>query len=67
MKRVVVLDSGPLGEVINPQRSPSIRTWLQFIKESKISIRIAEIIDYELRRELTLQILHNNKIGRAHV
>jgi hypothetical protein len=63
MRRVAFLDSRPLGEVVKPKRSPDIDQWLEFTKEKKIALRVAEIVDYELRRELTLQNLHGNKIS----
>ncbi len=55
MSRVVFLDSGPLGEVTKIHPSNDAIRWVNFVKEKRIALRIAEIIDYELRRELTLQ------------
>jgi toxin FitB len=55
MKSVILLDSGPLGEIIKPQLDPRVRRWAAFIKEQKISLRIAEINDYEVRRNCILE------------
>jgi predicted nucleic acid-binding protein len=54
MKRVAFLDSGVLGEVINPRKNPDTSRWLEFVKKQKITLRVAAIIDYELRRNLIL-------------
>jgi hypothetical protein len=55
MSRVAFLDSGPLGDITKPHPSNDVTRWVRFIKEQRILLRISEIIDYELRRELTLQ------------
>lgn len=55
--RVVLLDSGPLGEIISPKPKGYIKDWLSFIKQNKISLRVPEIIDYEIRRNLILSNL----------
>ncbi|WP_020473149.1 PIN domain-containing protein [Zavarzinella formosa] len=50
----VVLDSGPLGVLCNPNRSAqplAIRTWLAAILASGRRVIIPEIADYEVRRE----------------
>ncbi len=55
MSRVIVLDSGPLGMVTNPRSSPmnvSCREWLESLLAAQTSVVIAEIVDYEVRREL---------------
>lgn len=55
--KVVILDSYPLGEICSPIRYAETRPLIQFLRASKIALRVAEITDYELRRELTLQKL----------
>ena len=55
LRRVVILDSKPLGEICNPINQEKIKPLIKFLKKSKITRRVAEITDYELRRELTLQ------------
>ena len=56
--RVVILDSKPLGEICNPIKYSVTKPLIEFIRREKIALRIAEITDYELRRELKLQNLH---------
>ncbi len=54
MARVVLLDSGPVGEITHPdsdERRP-IREWLFGLLEAEIYPRLPEIVDYEHRRAL---------------
>ncbi len=60
MKRVAFLDSGPLGRVVNPRSLPEIKLWIQFVKQNKIALRVAEVTDYELRRNLVLEGLQKS-------
>lgn len=55
LNRVVVFDSKPLGEICNPIKRVQTKKLTNFIREQNLAIRVAEITDYELRRELTLQ------------
>lgn len=55
MSRVVVLDTGPLGLVTNPKRSPqsvACAQWLQSLITTGRRVILPEIADYEIRREL---------------
>ena len=55
MSMVVLLDSGPLGLVTNPKGSSeslNCSRWLQSLLMRRIEVRIPEIADYEVRREL---------------
>ena len=55
MSRVVLLDTGPLGLVTNPNRSPqstACARWLQSLIDQGVRIFLPEIADYEVRREL---------------
>lgn len=55
MNRTVVLDAGPLGLATNPNRSPSnlaCTRWLQELIAAGVRVLVAEIADYEVRREL---------------
>lgn len=55
MSRVVLLDSGPLGLVTNPRRSPKsleCAEWLQSLLAGGADVVVPEIADYEVRREL---------------
>jgi predicted nucleic acid-binding protein len=61
VKRVIILDSGPLGLITNPKlssESVACTQWLQAHISSGGRIIIPEIADYEVRREL----LRANKI-----
>ena len=55
MSPVVLLDSGPVGLVTNPRRSPSSAAcahWLQTLVACGQRVMLPEIADYEVRREL---------------
>jgi predicted nucleic acid-binding protein len=52
MTDVIVLDSGPLGQVAHPRRRAEVTEWLNRLVQSNIAIVIPEIADYEVRREL---------------
>lgn len=52
---LILLDSKPLGMVTNPKATPDTdkcNEWLEELLVNNVKIRIPEIIDYELRREL---------------
>lgn len=54
MARVILLDSGPVGEVTHPEsekRGP-IREWLFRLLDAGTYPRLPEIVDYEHRRKL---------------
>lgn len=52
MSRVILLDTGPLGQVTHPRREPKIQKWLQSLRENGTALRVPEIADYEIRREM---------------
>jgi predicted nucleic acid-binding protein len=55
VSQVVLLDTGPLGLVTNPRRSPpsvACAQWLQALVAHGIRVIVPEIADYEVRREL---------------
>ncbi len=55
MSAVILLDSGPLGLLCNPQKHPSaiaVQQWLVQVKAQQRRVIIPEIADYEIRREL---------------
>lgn len=55
VSRAIVLDTGPLGLVTNPNRATANRecsSWLEGLADRGETIVIPEIVDYELRREL---------------
>ena len=52
MRRIIILDTGPLAKIVNPRKFPEIKQWLQQLQRAGEDIRIPEIADYELRRGL---------------
>ena len=52
MARVVLLDSGPLGLVTHPRADPAIVAWLAGLRHAGVIVRVPEIADFEVRREL---------------
>lgn len=55
MSVLILLDTGPLGLVTNPnatQDSEACNQWLTSLLTKGIQVRVPEIADYELRREL---------------
>jgi predicted nucleic acid-binding protein len=55
MSMVILLDAGPLGLITNPRASQEAREcnqWLELLALKEIQVKIPEIADYEVRREL---------------
>lgn len=55
MSRIIILDSGPLGMVTNPQAKPpylECQLWLDSLLQNGEIVILPEIADYEVRREL---------------
>lgn len=56
MSRIVLLDSGPLGIVINPKAASPLsqegKVWLEYLPQKGYIVMLPEIADYEVRREL---------------
>jgi len=55
VSRVVLLDTGPLGLLTNPNVSPdtdACNRWLEELAARGVRVLVPEIADYELRREL---------------
>lgn len=52
MARVILLDSGPLGMVTHPRRNVEVQAWLRGLLHKGAVVRVPEISDYEVRREL---------------
>jgi predicted nucleic acid-binding protein len=61
MGRIWVLDTGPAGRIAHPSVSPKVLTWLIGLTDAGDEIALAEIVDYELRRNFLLEI----RRGRA--
>jgi hypothetical protein len=51
MSQVIVPDTNPLSQLTHPKINPNIQKWLKFLNKETV-IRVAEVTDYELRREL---------------
>ena len=52
MTDIVVLDTGVLGRLTHPRPSRELRDWLRALLDGGRQVRVPEIADYELRREL---------------
>ena len=52
MRRVVLLDTGPLGKIVNQRKSPEVGEWLDRLVDAGEEVLVPEIADYELRRGL---------------
>ena len=55
MSRIIILDSGPLAMVTNPQAKPpylECQLWLDSLLQNGEMVILPEIADYEVRREL---------------
>ncbi|NES01120.1 MAG: type II toxin-antitoxin system VapC family toxin, partial [Symploca sp. SIO1B1] len=52
MTKIVLLDTNPLSQVVHPKAKPEINQWLQSLQKTSTVLRVPEIADYEVRREL---------------
>lgn len=52
MNRMVLLDTSLLGMVTHPRENLAAKDWLKGILQAGVQVRVPEIADYELRREL---------------
>lgn len=55
MLRPIILDATPLGKIANPKRGIEIDFWYQEMLLAGQEIIIAEITDFEVRRELVMR------------
>lgn len=55
MSQVILLDTHPLSQVTHPKINPKVKQWLNSLNKTETAIRVPEIADYELRRELLRQ------------
>lgn len=72
MTRIVVLDTGPLGFVTHPRADENREAvaWLKELNAGGVLVRVPEICDYELRRELlrrgaTTGVRRLDELGRV--
>src|SRR6185503_10324094 len=66
MSRFILLDSGPLGLLTNPRRTPEVVAcdrWLPGLLNRSERVAVPEISDYEIRREL-LRAGKTNRLRR---
>ncbi len=49
-KRIILLYTGVLGEICYKKLDNNITKVLNYLQQEKIGLRVAEISDYELRR-----------------
>ena len=55
MSMIILLDAGPLGLITNPRASQETREcnqWLEALASKGVQVKIPEIADFEVRREL---------------
>ncbi|MEW6364985.1 MAG: PIN domain-containing protein [Acidobacteriota bacterium] len=55
MTRSVILDSGPLAKIAHPRPNRDIAEWYERILRAGVRVVIAEIVDYEIRRNFILE------------
>ena len=55
MSRAVLLNTHPLSQVTHPKVNPKVQQWLRLLSKTETVIRVPEIADYKLRRELLRQ------------
>ncbi len=48
----VILDTGVLGQASHPRKNPAFAQWFDRLLATSTTVYIAEIADYEVRREL---------------
>jgi len=60
MSKVILLDTHPLSAITHPKVKPEVLKWLKSLQEDETTLRVPEIADYELRRELIRQGLINS-------
>lgn len=54
MNKPIILDAGPLGKIVHPRPNKEIAEWFRQILDTNTEVIIAEIADYEVRRNLLL-------------
>ncbi|MDJ0742465.1 MAG: hypothetical protein QNJ32_03770 [Xenococcaceae cyanobacterium MO_167.B27] len=64
-KRIILLDTGVLGKICHKKLDNNITKVLNYLQQEKIGLRVAEISDYELRRNFLLESL-DKSIGKLN-
>ena len=52
MIEAIVLDSGPVGRLVHPRLNTEVSAWLDGLLAAGVTVYLAEIVDYEVRRGL---------------
>lgn len=60
MNRPIFLDAGPLGMIAHPRPNSQIAKWYKRIVTGRCEIYVAEVADYEVRRNLLLERLERS-------
>ncbi len=60
MSERILLDTGPLGEVAHPRAAKATAQWFIAMLRADCEVIVPEIADYELRRNLILEGLHES-------
>jgi predicted nucleic acid-binding protein len=55
MSQIILLDETPLSQVTHPRIKREVKLWLSSLLASETVVKVPEIVDYELRRELLRQ------------
>jgi predicted nucleic acid-binding protein len=63
MYRPIILDATPLGKLAHPYKIAEIKLWYEQISRSGTEIIVAEIADFEVRREFILRGLTRSIIA----
>jgi predicted nucleic acid-binding protein len=65
MNEVLGLDTGPAGQIAHPRSNQEITRWLQTMLAAGASVIWPEIVDYELRRNILLEIARGRMQPRS--
>jgi predicted nucleic acid-binding protein len=56
MAEILVLDTGPAGEITHPQENPKIARWVRARLLAGDKLVLPEVVDFELRRSYLLEL-----------
>jgi predicted nucleic acid-binding protein len=68
LRRVILLDTGPLGKITHSRKFPEFKEWFKRLTDAGEDVLIPEIADYELRRGLlrARDLLHVARLDHLH-
>ena len=61
MTDTYILDTGPVGKIAHPRVDPELTKRIRYLLNAGFTIVLPEIADYELRRNILLEIARGNK------